>query len=82
MQMQSVIASSAADGRSRRHLHPDALKAEAVYLARIRWGGARKITKLLCRRHGIELSEYSVQEWVRRVRGDLDPLATFNGANR
>lgn len=63
----------------RRNVHPDAWKAEAVFLARMRWGGARKITKLLCRRHGIELSEHSVQEWVRGVRGDLDPLATFNG---
>ncbi len=65
--------------RARRSVHPDAWKAEAVFLARMRWGGARKITKLLCRRHGIELSEHSVQEWVRGVRGDLDPLATFNG---
>ena len=33
------------------------------------------IAKLLGRRHRIELSEYTVQEWVRGIRADLDPLA-------
>ena len=59
---------------SRRH-HPAHLKKEAVYLARLDWGGARKIANLLARRHQITLSEYTVQDWLRDVRPDLDPLA-------
>ena len=58
-----------------RREHPAPLKREAVYLARTGWGGARKIAKLLGRRHSVELSEYTVQDWVRGIRADLDPLA-------
>lgn len=56
--------------------HPPQLRAEAVYLARLGWGRASRISKYLSRRHHIDLSQNTVQDWLRGVRCDLDPLDT------
>lgn len=65
---------------ARRQEHSPQLRREAVYLARLGWGGARKIAGTLARRHGVDLSQYTVQDWVRGVRADLDPLAGLPAA--
>jgi hypothetical protein len=50
------------------------VKDQAVLLHRANWGGALKIAKLLSRRHGVALSQWTVREWVNGLPRDLDPL--------
>lgn len=57
-----------------RQCHGPMLKQEAVFLARLGWGGANRIAKFLGRRHGLDLSPFTVQDWIRGVRRDIDPL--------
>lgn len=55
--------------------HPEKVRLQAVYLAQIGWGGARKISSFLSKRHDYPIPEGSVQDWIRKVRVCRDPLA-------
>jgi hypothetical protein len=60
---------------TRPHAERRELYAEALFLHRISWGGALKISKLLSRRHSVDLSQWTVCDWLRGVPRDLDPLS-------
>ena len=57
--------------------HPAIVRAQAIYLHRMSWGGQLKIAKMLSRLHNIDLNEFTVGRWLRKVPQDLNPLATF-----
>lgn len=54
--------------------HPEAVRRDAEYLARLGWGGARKISSHLSRRYKRDVPEGTVQDWVRALTADIDPL--------
>lgn len=72
--MQLITETAARISANDRCQHPARIKAEAQVLHRMDWGGNRKIAKYLSRRHRIDLSEYTVCEWLRAIPRDLDPL--------
>lgn len=69
-----TFALTAPETTPQRTPFPQDLKDEAVLLHRANWGGALKIAKLLSRRHGFALSQWTVREWVGGMPRDLDPL--------
>ncbi len=61
------------NGKMRQRYNPE-VKSSALILWRMRFGGQRKISKVLSRRFGIDLNEWTVHEWIQGVQQDLDPL--------
>ena len=59
---------------STRIKHPECVRRDAEYLAKLGWGGARKISSHLSRRYQTDVPEGTVQDWVRYLRAEIDPL--------